>query len=165
MPDTDRKRFLSNISQIVCQLAGGRTMVIHASVLMLHAVDMLVDGRRDEVMAFGTDVALPVFQLQLSCPWDEYTVARKQFEMRGQMLFADGAWVLTWADGTELEVRTSQRDLDIDVTDGVAAGPGLDFVMRQAAKFWHAPNMPVPQWQKAVHVRRHLGVPETRGVQ
>lgn len=150
-------QLITNISRI--SVATERNpLVIHAHALLLFTREMIDNGQlAHRMMAFSTAMSVPVFTLDLhGCAWPEYSIAPKGIEMNGKMYRAKGIRVITWVDGTELEVQLHNNEHDLDIID-VEGRCDEELITRKAAQYWSSPRMHLPTWRTAESVRDYLG--------
>ncbi|HEX6359490.1 hypothetical protein [Actinophytocola sp.] len=127
---------------------------------------LLIEERHEDptqarVTGYGSDTSWLVFDLSLGCsPFDyEWVPAASLVTTlsNGQPIFR-GALV-TWPDGTQLELVCHDSTRDPDVAD-LPLNTVEDILPRKVAEYWAAPHMPLITWRLADIVRDHLAAPK-----
>jgi hypothetical protein len=122
---------------------------------------------RRQIRGFGPDGAWPVFDLDVpSLEFAAEGVATNHVLMMSsdgervkplmsgaRLQFKDGPEILLWAENDEYPIAVEVYPAGISITE---VWPD---VVRNAARYWKAPNMPLLQWVPAESVRTHLRAP------
>jgi len=120
-----------------------------AALLLSETKDLFGRGRRREVRGFGTDPALPVFDLRV----DSIDFTSASAESADQFIGHEGVarplvtgMILKLHDGPSLQLLAQETDRPICVDRFEGDGKICEVwekLSHRVRQFWHAPNFPV----------------------